>query len=381
MNRGCITPHKNEDTSVNKFILILSGFFLASLIGCSKAEPPKQPEVARPAKIFTVVGPDELMIRSFPGEVQASDEANMAFRVSGKLVEFPAKRGFPVKQGDLLARLDPADFQAAVNHAQAQYDLSVAQYNRAAELVERQLVSQAETDQRLAAMKVRKSDLTRARNNVDYTQLIAPFDGVVARRMAENYENVTAGQVVLVLQTGQMVDVIVDIPESIVARVERVVSERDPKPVQIRFGSTKDRTYTAHYKEHETNADPATLTFKVTFSLPAPDDLNVLPGMSATVIADLSRLFSEELAAVTLVPIEAVFSAEEEPLDADLKQVWVVDPESMRTTRRDVKVGPLKGQKIAILEGLEPGELIIAAGVNAVREGMWVRPMKRERGL
>ena len=382
MNRDCITPHKNnEDTGVNKFILILSGFFLASLIACSKAEPPEQPEVARPAKIFTVVGPDELMIRSFPGEVQASDEANMAFRVSGKLVEFPAKRGFPVKQGDLLARLDPADFQAAVNHAQAQYDLSVAQYNRAAELVERQLISKAETDQRLAMMKVHKSELTRARNNVDYTQLFAPFDGVVARRMAENYENVTAGQVILILQTGQMVDVIVDIPESIVARVERVVSKRDPKPVQIRFGSATDRTYTAQYKEHETNADPATLTFKVTFSLPAPDDLNVLPGMSATVIADLSRLFSEELAAVTLVPIEAVFSAEEEPLDADRQQVWIVEPDSMRTTRRDVKVGPLKGQKIAILEGLEPGELIIAAGVNAVQEGMWVRPMKRERGL
>ena len=337
--------------------------------------------MARPAKIFTVVGPDELMIRSFPGEVQASDEANMAFRVSGKLVEFHAKRGFPVKQGDLLARLDPADFQAAVNHAQAQYDLSVAQYNRAAELVERQLISKAETDQRLAMMKVHKSELTRARNNVDYTQLFAPFDGVVARRMAENYENVTAGQVILILQTGQMVDVIVDIPESIVARVERVVSKRDPKPVQIRFGSATDRTYTAQYKEHETNADPATLTFKVTFSLPAPDDLNVLPGMSATVIADLSRLFSEELAAVTLVPIEAVFSAEEEPLDADRQQVWIVEPDSMRTTRRDVKVGPLKGQKIAILEGLEPGELIIAAGVNAVQEGMWVRPMKRERGL
>jgi multidrug efflux pump subunit AcrA (membrane-fusion protein) len=53
----------------------------------------------------------------------------------------------------------------------------------------------------------------------------------------------------------------------------------------------------------------------------------------------------------------------------------------MRTSRRDVKVGPLTGQNIAILEGLDPGELIVAAGVNAVQEGMWVRPMKRERGL
>ena len=365
---------------MNKFSLILTGLMFVMLTACSKPEPPPLPEVARPAKLFTVVGPNQMMMRSFPGEVQASDEANMAFRVSGKLVEFPANRGILVKQGDLLARLDPSDYQAVVNQARAQYDLAVAQFKRAAELVDRQLVSRSEYEQREALMKVRKSSLTQAQNDLDYTGLIAPFDGVVARRMAENFENVTAGQVVLILQTKKMVDVIVDIPESIVARIGRVHSERDPNPVQVRFGSTSDRTYTAEYKEHETTADPATLTFKVTFSLPTPADLNVLPGMSATVIADLAGLFSGETAA-TLVPIEAVFSAEDEPLDADRRQVWIVDPDSMRTSRRDVKVGPLTGQNIAILEGLEPGEMIVAAGVNAVQEGMWIRPMERERGL
>jgi len=178
-----------------------------------------------------------------------------------------------------------------------------------------------------------------------------------------------------------MIDVLVDVPESIIARVERTRSNRDPQPVQVRFGSDTDRTFTAHYKEHETEADVATLTYKVTFSLPVPDDLNVLPGMSATVTADLSRLYKEEAANVTLVPIEAVFSAEEKPLDSEFKQVWVVDPETMRASRRDVIVGQLTGSKIAIREGLEEGEMIISAGVNAVEEGMWVRPMKRERGL
>jgi multidrug efflux pump subunit AcrA (membrane-fusion protein) len=102
--------------------------------------------------------------------------------------------------------------------------------------------------------------------------------------------------------------------------------------------------------------------------------------MSATVIANLSDLFSGETTA-TLVPIEAVFSAEDQPLEADHRQVWIVDPDSMRATRRDVKVGPLTGQNIAILEGLEAGDLIVSAGVNAVQEGMWIRPMERERGL
>jgi RND family efflux transporter MFP subunit len=348
---------------------------------CSRPEPPPPPEVARPAKIFTVEGPEALMIRSFPGEVRASDVADLAFRVGGELVDFPANRGIEVSQGDLLARLDPSDYQAALNQARAQYDLAVAQFNRAAELIDRQLVSQSEYDQRRARMRVSKGDLTKAENNLDYTRMFAPFDGIVARRMAENFESVAPGQVVLVIQTKQMIDVLVDIPESIVARVERTRANRDPQPVEVRFGSASDRTYTAHYKEHETDADAATLTFKVTFSLPVPEDLNVLPGMSATVIADLAELFQEEVANTTLVPIEAVFSSENEPLDADYRQVWVVDPDTMRTTRRDVKVGQLTGSQIAILEGLQQGEQIVSAGANAVVEGMLVRPMQREQGL
>ena len=135
---------------MKKFSLILTVLLFVLLTACSKSEPPPLPEVARPAKLFTVVGPDELMMRSFPGEVRASDEANMAFRVSGKLVEFPANRGILVEQGNLLARLDPSDYQAAVNQTQAQYDLAVAQFKRAAELVDRQLVSRSEYEQREA---------------------------------------------------------------------------------------------------------------------------------------------------------------------------------------------------------------------------------------
>lgn len=366
---------------MNKFSLILAGFLLVIFTACSRPEPPPAPEVARPARLFTVEGPNAQIIRSFPGEVQASDQADLAFRVGGKLIEFPATRGIRVKQGQLLARLDPADYQAAANQAQAEYTLAVAQFERAAELIDRQLVSQAEYDQRNSLMQVRQSALVRAQNNLDYTGLYAPFDGVVGRRLAENFENVAAGQVVMIIQTDQMIDVLVDVPESIVARVERTRVNQDPLPVQVRFGSSQDRTFEAYYKEHETTADPATLTFRVTFSLPMPESVNVLPGMSATVIADLSELFYDEVGDQTLVPIEAIFSAEEEPLDAEFRQVWVVDPDTMRATRHEVRVGQLSGDRIAILEGLEEGEMIISAGVNGVQEGMLVRPMQRERGL
>lgn len=366
---------------MNNSVLLIVCIPFVLISACSDSTPVSQPEVARPAKIFTVEGPDALMVRSFPGEVKASDVADLAFRVGGEIIDFPADRGTEVSQGDVLARIDPSDYQAAVDQMRAEYDLSVAQFKRSEELVGRDLISKAEYDQRLAMMKVSEANLARARNNLDYTQLFAPFDGVVARRLAENYESVAAGQVVLIVQTIKMIDVLVDVPESIISRVERTQANRNPRPVQVRFGTDADRTHTAVYKEHETEADAATLTYKVTFSLPVPDNLNVLPGMSATVIADLSHLFRSEAANLTLVPIESVFSAEEEPLDSEYKQVWVVIPETMRTARRNVKVGLLTGNRIAITEGLKEGDMIISAGVNAVVEGMWVRPLERERGL
>ena len=360
--------------------ILISLTVLVLLAACSEPPPPATEEVSRPAKLFTVTAAGGDQFRSFPGEVRATDEAELAFRVSGELIEFPATRGKQVKQGDLLARLDSSDFEAAKDQAQAQYDLAKAQFDRVAELVERQLVSQSDYDQRLALMKVRQSDLTRARNNLDYTRIYAPFDGIIARRLSENYESVAAGQVVMILQTGEMIDVTVDVPESIVAHIERKEVRTKPDPVKVRFDSIGNATYEAWYKEHEAQADPATLTYKVTVSLPQPEGINVLPGMSASVIANIGKLFADRDSGM-VVPIEAVFSAEEEPLDAVDKYVWVVDPDTMRASRKAVQVGQLSGVSIAILGGLNEGDIVISAGVNAVQEGMLVRPMEREGGL
>ncbi len=361
------------------FSLMLAALFL-QLAACTEEPPEAGPEVARPAKIFSVEAADSNYLRTFPGEVQATEEAELAFRVAGELAEFPATRGQQVSQGDLLARLDPADYRAALSRAQAEYDLAKAQFDRAAELIERQLIAQADFEKAEAIMKVRQSALTRARNDLDYTSIYAPFDGVVARRLAENFESVGAGQVVLVLQTGEMVDVTVDVPESIVARVERRPANQRPDPVQVRFDSVSDQQYDAYYKEHETQADQATLTYKVTFSLPRPEGVNVLPGMTATVIADLSRLYEGESGGLQ-VPIEAVFAAEDLPIDSDTRFVWKVNPETMRASRQGVRVGSLTGDRIVVLEGIAAGDMIVAAGVNAVHENMLLREMSREAGL
>ena len=360
--------------------IMITSALAIGLSACEKEAPAERAEVARPAKLFTVQEPGSTLLRSFPGEVKATDQAELAFRVPGELVEFPATRGLQVKQGDLLARLDPSDYRAALQQARAQYELAKSQFDRVEELVERQLVSRADFDTKQAELRVAESNLTRAQNSLDYTSLYAPFDGVVARRTAENFEAVAAGQVVVILQTGEMVDVIVDIPESIVARVERKPENQNARPVQVTFDSVSDATFEAHYKEHETQADPATLTYKVTFSLPVPDDINILPGMTATVIADLSDLLGEEAGGFK-VPIEAVFAAEDQPLDSDKRFVWVVDPDTMRASRKAVSVGALTGSNIVIQDGLDAGDIVVSAGVTSVTENMLLRPMTREAGL
>jgi RND family efflux transporter MFP subunit len=176
------------------------------------------------------------------------------------------------------------------------------------------------------------------------------------------------------------VDVTVDVPESIVSRMERTAAHRNPRPVNVSFDSASDQVFEALYKEHETQADPATLTFRVTVSLAVPDGINILPGMTATVTADLAELFEGESDGY-LTPIEAVFAAEDAALDSDTRYVWKVDPATMRTSRTGVSVGALTGDSIVVLGGIQEGDMIIAAGVNSVQDGMLVRSMTREAGL
>ncbi len=360
--------------------LLIPVFLLSLLVSCEDKAPPVVEEVTRPAKFFTVEAPGAHRLRSFPAEVTASDEAELAFRVSGELVECPARSGLQVQQGDLLARIDPTDYEAELQHATAQYELARSQLERVSGLVEKQLISQADYDTRQAEYIVAQSVLKRARNNLDYTRIHAPFDGRVASLMAENFETVATGQVILVLQTGDMVDVIADVPESIVSRFERKPTDSSPRSINVRFDSYGNQLFEAWYKEHETRANPATLTFKVTFSLPAPQGMTILPGMTATVVADVSHLF-EGASDNYLVPIESVFAAEDENVDSPIRYVWKIDPDSMRASRAEVTVGPLTGDSIVVLSGVESGDTIVAAGVNAVYENMPLRPLTREAGL
>lgn len=352
-------------------LLVLSG-----LQGCSKAIEPVTDVLVRPVKLFQISDQQQTHIRQFPAMVEPTENARLTFRVSGKLTEFTVRPGQEVKKGQLLARLDATDFKLKVDQAEARYQLAKAQYERAATLIGQKLVPQATFDEAKAQLQVAEADLKTSQTNLTYTELIAPFSGTVSRSLVENHENVAAQQAILELQLRDMVDVVIQVPEDVIAVVKKDVRYQP----DVVFDSYPSLRYQATIKEWDTRADPATNSFKVVFSMQTPAEFNVLSGMTANVIADLSKFTTQTKAGIQ-VPATAVFAAPDRPVDSTERFVWVYLPTEQQVERRAVTTGRLTAQGIEILTGLQSGEQVVTAGTQQLQQGQKVRPWKRERGL
>jgi RND family efflux transporter MFP subunit len=349
---------------------MIRGFRLLALpvallaTGCGDKEPPQREEVARPVKTLVVGGGATAGI-SLPGRVEASNRVDLSFRVKGPLIELNVKRGQSVDKGYLIARVDPRDYQIALEEAKAAFTKAEADFKRYQSLYEKNAVSLAELDQRRSQRDVAKARMDDAEANLSYTYLRAPFAGTISERFVENFEEVAAQQPVVSLENFEMLDIIVDIPEHLIASV-REGGERFE--LTASFDAAPDRTYPLTVKEVATQADPSTRTYQVRLSMEQPEEINVLTGMSANVrgTADVEDVDGERSAHV--VPSASVFQDED-----GNACVWVID-DSLTARKRQVRVGEPTGEGNLIIEaGLSSGDRVATAAVAHLREGMKVR--------
>ena len=354
------------------FIVTLSLFFG----GCSDPqELDAEPPPVRPVKLLTVGQSDDSIMRSFPAEVVAHQGSYLAFRVSGELIEFPVLAGAEVKKGQLLAKLDPEDFQLQYDERKARYDLAMSQLQRIQALFDKNIASQAELDQAIANARVAESAFNIAQTNLENSQLRAPFSGTVAKVFVKNFENIQAKQNILRLETRDLMDVEIQVPEKLVARVNK---DTLYQPTVV-FDGFPNKAYKLRIKEYDTQADPATLTYKVVFSLPLPTDFNLLAGMTGHVYIDISKI-TKNTKAWHKLPAEAVFSDPQQDTVSN-SYVWVYNADTGMVSKRAVEVGQLHRDGIEVRSGIESGEQVVAAGVHYLQEGMKVRPWHKERGL
>jgi RND family efflux transporter MFP subunit len=355
---------------------IICGVALTGLVACGGGEQVAPEPTSRPVKVFLVEGGEVDAVRSFPGKVNASQRAELAFRVSGKLQELLVKEGDLVEEGQVLARLDPADYKLVLEDRQARFDNSDRNYKRAQELVADGNISRLDFDRMEAEYRSATAALSQARKDLEYTVLAAPFRGRIAERDVENFEEVLAKQTVMWLQNIDQLDIVINLPESVVRSVRggasrSVGDQGQPDPAvraTARFEGRGDQTFELVPKEISTKADTQTQTFRATFTMAAPTTFTVLPGMTATVLLDLTELVSQE--SVKWVPARAVQA------DSGLEpRVWLLDPASMTVSSREVSIGRMSGSMIEITDGLEGGEEIAAVGAPYLAEGMRVTRM------
>jgi RND family efflux transporter MFP subunit len=352
------------------FIIVISILMLSA---CDK--PPEEiKEGSRPVKLMTLGSAGDSVRLEYPGVVDSRRSVELGFEVAGKIIELPITGGQEVVEGDLLARLDPLDYKAARDSAEAHRLALNAAYSRAKRIFDQNAGSQAEVDQALRDIQVAKEELKSAQKALDDTYLKAPFSGQIAEVPVDNFQNVQAKEKILLLQDISSLEIDVAVPERDVALISPGLSieERTQKSrPEIEVSTVPDRRFPAKYKKIDTAADPVTRTYKATFSFANPKDITILPGMTAKVILHVK---TEEMtnAGVSGFMIPAAATAVDEKSNA---YVWLVDPDTMQVSRMRVELGAMAGTKVRVLSGLEQGHRIAISGVHHLREGMQVRPL------
>jgi RND family efflux transporter MFP subunit len=348
---------------------ILACTLLPLLLTACNEEAPLPPPESRPVKTLLVSGGIAGDTRQFPGVVDAIQKADLSFRVEGKLKEILVKEGDMVEKGQVLARLDPTDYQIKLNDRKASYETAKANYERAKELVEKNAISRVDHDKIRAEYATARANLEAAEQDLKYTSIKATFPGYVAKRHIENFEEVRRKQVIFTLQDISELEIKVDVPENLMIQLRRQIGPgktTEPKrKMYAVFDQIKDVEFPLESKEISTTADVNTRTFEATLKMKSPEDYNVLPGMIATVFAELLASETGETVTVDL-PVTAVVA------DADkAATVWIVDEDTMTVSSKPVIIGLLSSNSISV-SGLEAGERVVTAGAAFMREGMKV---------
>lgn len=361
--------------SLQTIVLIIPALLLSA---CAEKEAPEE-EVIRPVRAMIVGDTAELERRSFPGHAKATQEVDLSFRVAGPLISLPVKVGDKMELGDLVARIDPRDFEVEQRKAEGELQRKVAYRERAKSEYERLLgiqkkgtglVSEVRVDRAREDYQIAKADIATYRASVDatkdavgYTHLKAPFDGTIVATHVENFEYVQARQPIVRLLDSTRVEFVFNVPETMISMVPQVAN------IRVRFDAFPQVEIPAEIKEIGGEASATTRTYPVTLIMDQPEGVEILPGMAGKVKGKARRQAGESGTTI-LIPMTSVFS----PESGEQSFVWVIDQDSKTVSRRAVKLGGLSISGVAVQEGLQAGELIATAGVNFLSEGQQIRP-------
>lgn len=354
-------------SSIRLSVIALTSIAALALSGCSE-EKAETKEIVRPVKVVEIAAVDSTRTLSYSGTVRARTEMNLGFRINGKIIGRTVDIGQRVKSGDLLARIDPADYELALTSAKASLDAAERQVEttdlarvRAEQLFAKNVSPKSQLEQAtlsynqaVATRDSAKSALEQAQNQVTYTDLKSDQNGIVTAINADVGQVVGSGTPVVTVAVDGEKEVLVAIPETDIAQF------KPGKTVTVGFWSDAGLFLQGKVREVAGSAEPQSRTFAIRVSLPA--DPNVLLGMTAGIVASASA--TQPLVSI---PLSALAKKDDQPI------VWTVDRAGDTVHSRSVKVAGFTGDGVRIAEGLKPGDVVVAAGTQFMTEGLKVK--------
>lgn len=341
---------------------------LPVLLGaCSREEEKPEPEI-RPVRALKVERREAGVPVTLTGRIAAEDEVSLAFRISGRMIKMDVNVGDRVSPGQVIAQLDPVNEQNALRAAQANLTAAQGQLTQARNHFERQdtLLKQGWTtrvnhDQAVQALQTAESQteaaeaqLKTAQDMVGFTELKADAPGVVTEIGPRAGAVVQVGQMIARVARQDGRDAVFDVPAQLIR-----AAPSDPL-ITVSLSDDPKVVAQGRVREVAPQANPVTRTFEVKVGLTNPPQAMRL---GATVVGRM------ELAAVPVfeIPASALTRSNQQP------SVWIVDPKQNTVSMRNVDVVRYDQNQVSIGYGLENGDIIVTAGVQALHPGQQVR--------
>lgn len=344
----------------NSLILLLSiSLTVTQLSSCWRESEPIR--VIRPVKV-AVVQPLNNYQKEFIGTTTASYSSDLSFRVSGLIQQILISDGQAVRKGQPLARLDPSDFELQLSADQSAYQTALANLDRSRRLIEKQAISVQDYENSEARYAEAKASYHYAQNQLEYTQLLAPFTGSIERVFASDYQRVSAGEAVLRIINPDFLEVQFTLPQN---DIELSTLKRG---YYIKFENYPSELFSAEILQvvdASVNGAGIPVTLAITDSKFTPSHYNIKAGFPCKVVVKVESEYAEQN--YTSVPLTAVFS----PLNSSAEKcVWIYNAKDSTVQMQEIKTSGLLGNSSVIVSsGLESGEMVVTAGVYQITEG------------
>jgi membrane fusion protein, multidrug efflux system len=356
--------------------LLLKGLAISALpialAACQPETEEASPEI-RPVRTITVEKREAGIPVTFTGRIEAEDEVALAFRIAGRLLENGSRLGDRVDAGAVVARLEPQNelntlraAQAGLAAAEGQFTQAQNHFDRQDTLLKQGWTTRANHDQAKQALQTAQSQvdaaeaqLKTARDLVSFTELKADAPGVVTQVGPLAGAVVQAGQMIVRLARKDGRDAVFDVPAQIIRSA--------PADPQITITLANDPAVTARGRVREVapQANPQTRTFEVKIGLTdPPEEMRLGATVNGTMAMDSTPIIE--------IPATALTRANQQAA------VWIVDPSSRTVSIRNVDVLRFDQATAAVSQGLDTGEIVVTAGVQALHPGQKVRVLGSE---